>query len=100
VDADQDGKDNHFEYLTNTDPNDPNDCWQPALRTEGGNLHLDFTGLGNRSVSILTSPNLTDWEFWQVSENDTLPRSPGLLHTISGPAADPKAFFKFVIEEN
>jgi hypothetical protein len=96
---DGDVGDNTYEWLTNTDPNDGLSLWRPLIRVEGGNVALDFAGLGNRSLTAQRSPNLIDWGPWQVPGNDGVPRNPADSHTLTGPRAGEKEFFRFEIRE-
>lgn len=36
---------NRHEYLTLTDPQDPNSYWRPVFELTDGRARLDFTGL-------------------------------------------------------
>lgn len=96
---DDDPGDNEFEWLTNTNPNNPASHWQPVLRIEENSVALDFSGLGNRSLRILHSENLADWSDWPVPGNDGQPLNPAGLHTLQGPAAFDQEFFRFEIRE-
>ncbi|NNM27957.1 MAG: hypothetical protein HKO57_00425 [Akkermansiaceae bacterium] len=96
---DADGGDNMYEWLTNTDPNDGADLWGPAVRQDGGDIALDFTGLGNRKVTALRSTDLVNWSIWNVPGNDGVPLNPGTTHTLSGPMLETSEFFRFQVEE-
>ncbi len=98
-DADGDGKDNHLEWLTNTDPKDSASFWQPVIRQNGSNIVHDFSGLGNRSATILRSDDLHNWTPWQVPGNDGVPLAPDTLHSRSGPKLPGSEFFRFEIQE-
>lgn len=95
---DGDPGDNDFEWLTNTDPNNPHSHWSPTLRPDpvGGNIAYDFTGLANRQIRILHSEDLVNWSLWPVPGNNGIPRPPG-PHTLSGPKNAPDEFFRFEI---
>ncbi|MES2924060.1 MAG: PQQ-dependent sugar dehydrogenase [Verrucomicrobiota bacterium] len=99
ADPDGDGGDNNFEWLTNTDPENPSSVWQPVIHQNGNDIVHDFTGLGNRSATILRSDDLHTWTPWQVPGNDGVPRAPGTLHSLSGPMVPGAEFFRFKIQE-
>lgn len=96
---DADSGDNRFEWLTNTDPNDAASLWQPDMRIGAGDLAFAFPGLGNRAMTVWTSPDLQAWSPWAVPGNDGLPLNPAETHSLEGPRSDPDAFFRFTIEE-
>jgi glucose/arabinose dehydrogenase len=96
---DGDGGDNHFEWLTNTDPEDPSSIWQPTIRRDGNHILHEFYGLGNRSAVMLHSSDLKIWSPWQVPGNDGIPRASGTLHTLGGAMVPGREFFRFEIRE-
>jgi len=98
-DADQDGRDNHFEWLTRTGPLDAGDSWRPRMWIEDGRVHFDFPGLGDRRVVILRSRDLSAWEPWRVPGNDGIPRNPSILHQLSAPTLGGGEFFSFEVKE-
>ncbi|MES2661241.1 MAG: PQQ-dependent sugar dehydrogenase [Verrucomicrobiota bacterium] len=98
-DPDGDGRDNHFEWLTNTNPENSASIWQPVMHQDGSNIVHDFTGLGNRSATIMRSDDLNIWTPWQVPGNDGVPLAPGSVHTLSGPMLPGNEFFRFQIQE-
>ena len=100
ADPDGDTRDNHDEWLANTDPNNPSSYWQPVLRLDGANATLDFAGLGNRSVRAFRSFDLVNWFQWAVPGNDGLPLDPNAIHSLIGPRSAPAEFFRFQIDEN
>lgn len=96
---DGDGGDNNFEWLTNTDPEDSSSAWQPVVHQDGNNIVHDFTGLGNRSTTLMRSDDLNIWTPWQVPGNDGVPLAPGSPHTLRGPRMPGSEFFRFEIQE-
>ncbi|MGB6220833.1 PQQ-dependent sugar dehydrogenase [Haloferula sp.] len=96
---DGDQGDNQFEWFTNTDPKDRDSIWQPVFRKEGSSVAFDFTGLGNRSVTVLRSDDLTHWSAWPVDGNDGLPLNPDSVHTLTGPSDFEREFYRFEIKE-
>ena len=91
---------NNFEWLTNTDPNDPTGIWRPTILGDGNDVTLEFEGLGNRRVSAYHSTNMLDWFPWPVSGNDGIPLNPDAMHTLSGTRSQVREFYRFQVEEN
>ncbi|MES2476226.1 MAG: PQQ-dependent sugar dehydrogenase [Verrucomicrobiota bacterium] len=99
ADPDGDGGDNHFEWLTNTDPEDSTSFWRPSIQQNGNSIAHDFTGLGNRSATLMRSDDLHHWTPWQVPGNDGIPRAAGVHHSLIGPMMPGNEFFRFEIQE-
>jgi glucose/arabinose dehydrogenase/mono/diheme cytochrome c family protein len=95
-DADNDGLSNRGEFLTNTDPNNGANLWNPGLTV--GDSWVSFLNLENRKMLLETSTNLLDWSVWEVPGNDGLPVS-GASRTFMRNPNDSQRFFKFRIEE-
>ena len=95
---DGDFADNFYEWLTNTNPNDPASNWQPELSIDHGDVEWSFQGLGNRSVTILRSEDLQIWDLWSAPGNDGIPLNPSIFHTFSSSITE-EEFFQFRIEE-
>ncbi|MGI9243358.1 MAG: hypothetical protein ACR2RV_21345, partial [Verrucomicrobiales bacterium] len=98
-DPDGDGSDNHFEWLTNTDPDDPERLWRFSIDQDGGAVSLGFPGIGGRRVVAFRSGDLLNWSRWEVPGNDGTPLNPASIHILSGPRSDAEEFFRFEIEE-
>ncbi len=98
-DADGDGQTNEWEWLTNTDPKNNSDRWTPTLTPGPTGVTVSFPGLGNRSVTVWRSTALTTWEKWNVDLNDGIPLNPATDPQFLDDSGDPKAFFRFGIEE-
>ncbi|MEM9479283.1 MAG: PQQ-dependent sugar dehydrogenase [Verrucomicrobiota bacterium] len=96
---DGDSGDNHFEWLSNTDPNDRDSFWSPRLRLEGGMVNIDFEGLSSRRMTIYRSQDLATWVPWFAPGNDGIPWNPALLHSLTAPMAGERDFFRAEIEE-
>ncbi len=96
---DGDTSNNLREWLANTNPNDHADDWTPTIRLAGGQVAIDFTGLGNRRVTFEHSLDLLNWSRWQAMGNDGIPRAPNAVHTLTAPALG-REFFRPLVEEN
>ena len=98
-DPDGDGSDNNFEWLTNTDPDDPGRFWSFSINRIGGDISLEFPGVGSRRVIAFRSGDLLDWSRWEVRENEGTPLNPATIHVLAGPQSAAEEFFRFEIEE-
>ena len=99
VDADFDGETNWKEWLALTNPRDMNDVLRVEVGLDGGNLEINIPGRPNRGFTIQRSTNLRDWFRWDVPGNDGIPRASGSDHVFMGPLVEPRAFFRFLMEE-
>ncbi len=98
-DADGDSMSNRHEYLTHTNPHDPDSYWRPVFQLTDGRARLDFTGLPDRRVMALRSENLLDWTVWQAAGNDGIPLPGGSPMILEAPSDGDREFFRFSIEE-
>lgn len=99
-DADGDGFSNEREYLGGTGPLDPSSFPALLLQENGGNVEITFPAIGNRSVLIERSTDLSNWLPWTASGNDGLPRNPALPGpVISAPQSGPQEFFRLRVQE-
>ena len=98
-DADGDSLSNRHEYLTHTNPHDPNSVWRPVFNLSDGKAHLSFTGLPDRRIKALRSENLLDWTLWQAEGNDGVPVPAGTPMNLEAPLDGDREFFRFSIEE-
>ena len=64
-DPDGDGADNITEYLTGTDPNDPDDVWTMDLVMQDDVPTIEFPRVANRGFEIQASTNLLDASGWR-----------------------------------
>jgi hypothetical protein len=99
ADSDQDGRNNHQEFLALTDPMRPDTPPASLLRIEGETLTLEVPALPGRAVLIERSTNLTDWSRWHVPDNDGIARQPGAPWLLDGPRASANEFFRATIRE-
>ncbi len=95
-DPDHDGITNRQEFLTNTDPGDGADFWNPRMSL--GDLWVTFANLENRRMWVETSTNLQDWSLWDVPGNNGIPVA-GESRAFPRDPAETGRFFKFRIEE-
>ena len=98
ADPDGDGATNRAEYLGGTLAKNGNSFLSPGLSKSGSNVFLNFTIPTNRSVQVESSGNLKDWSLWDIPANNGNPL-PGGSTTFSGPAIDPKQFYRLLIQE-
>lgn len=98
-DPDNDGFNNQWEWLTNTNGYDGSDYWQPSMSVNGDSVNINFRGLNNRVVRVLHTPSLDQpWTVWNANPNEDLPLNPDILHEIIQPT-ETQGFFKFEIVE-
>ncbi|MEM9236640.1 MAG: PQQ-dependent sugar dehydrogenase, partial [Verrucomicrobiota bacterium] len=98
-DPDGDGDDNEREWLTRTNPQDPDSKWRLALDFVGNQTRVAFPALGDRSVRIEYSTNLVDWELWDAPLNDGVPRNPLSSPELMAPTEDASGYFRAEILE-
>ena len=98
-DADSDGQTNALEFLTRTDPLDPQARWTLDSQIVGTDYQLTFPQTANRSVLIETSLDLQTWTLWDVPGNQTLFNATTALRTLNGTVAEPLRFFRARISE-
>lgn len=99
ADADNDGRSNFQEFLAFTDPQRLDTIPTTPPQLGDGTLALQVPALPGRSVIIEHSINLTDWQRWDVSENDGLPRPPGAPWLLEAPQTNASEFFRTIIRE-
>lgn len=96
---DGDPLDNEQEYLLLTDPNDPASFWQSHPEIVGNEVRLPVPALPNRRVTVESSLDLFQWNRWDVSGNDGIPRAAGNPLEFVGPK-NTAEFFRLRVEEN
>jgi uncharacterized repeat protein (TIGR03806 family) len=84
--ADADPADNYLEYLTGTSPLDPQDFWAPTGKWSEDNVVLSFVRAPNTGMQVEWSPNMADWQPWNVTQNRIRISSTNVYEQISGPA--------------
>ncbi len=84
-DADDDSADNHFEYLTGTDPTDGEDVWRFGFIAAEGMGALEFLKAPQSGYQADWSSNLVDWVAWDVPGNATVYAGSNRLDRIEGP---------------
>lgn len=99
ADADNDGHSNFEEFLAFTDPQLSNSIPTTPPQLGAGMLALQVPALPGRSVIIEHSTNLTDWQRWDVTGNDGLPRPPGTPWLLEAPQTNASEFFRTIIRE-
>lgn len=99
ADPDGDGKTNHAEFLSGTNPLDSASGPSAALGLTNGQIRMDLQPPANRSVQVETSSNLMEWILWNVPGNQGLPHPGGPL-MLQGPVGPGAAFFRVNFREN
>ncbi len=89
ADPDHDGNENLLEFMTYTDPLDPNDFWRPEFTRIGTDACIDFSMPPSRNYEAQISSDLQNWQTWEVVGNppqsDTVEE---LQAKIQGPVPD------------
>lgn len=99
VDADNDGYNNYWEWITHTDGNDASDFWSPSLSVNAENVSLNLKGLSNRTIRVLHTPNLnSEWSEWEDYPYENIPLNPEFDYSLLD-SLDASGFFKFEIIE-
>jgi len=98
ADPDLDGSSNREEFLTYTDPDDPDSFWTGRLNATGGSPAL-LHDLAHRAVTIEVSTNLNEWVFWNVPENNGLPIAEGTWRVIGLDTNMPIGHFRFIVDD-
>jgi glucose/arabinose dehydrogenase len=99
-DGDRDS--NEAEFLNYSNPTNGFSLYVPKIRVNSTNVTIELPNFLGRRVTVDTSTDLgfsDPWSRWLVTGNDGIPPAPGLTNTLTGPATDPKRFFKIRIEE-
>ena len=99
ADPDGDQRSNREEFLTATNPNDPNSYFQPVLILQAPSVTMQANVPDNRSLVIEQSTNLLHWSRWNATNNHGLPLSGGTT-TFEGPDVFPRQFFRLQIREH
>lgn len=98
-DADDDGQNNHAEFLAHTDPQNGAHFLTPQFSATESELALAFTVPAGRSFSVETSSDLVGWSLWNTPGNHGMPH-PGGAVSLIGPLTGPQQFFRLRLREN
>lgn len=98
ADPDLDGSSNREEFLTYTDPGDPDRTWTGWLDATGGSPAL-VHDLAHRAVTVEVSTNLNEWVFWNVPENNGLPIAEGTWRVLGLETNMPIGHFRFIVDD-
>lgn len=101
ADPDHDGLTNYDEYLRGSQPLAGGPSWPFAVSggLDGQPFILSFTRQAFRRYNILISPDLVNWQHWDIPENTSSYTTADLLEHIDFTTAEPKYFFRFEITE-
>ena len=88
------GRRNGLEFLTGTDPLNPQARWALDSQTDGITFRLTFPQIANRSVLIETSLDFQTWTLWDVPGNQPLFNATTEMRTLIGPATEPMRYFR------
>ena len=99
VDADGDKYTNQEEWLAQTDPKDPSDLLVTSMTYQNGGPAITLPSIPSRSVCIERSTDLNEWSFWDVPENDGIPRQLSTPEILWRPAVGDREFFRYSVEE-
>ncbi len=69
ADPDHDGNTNLLEFMTFTNPLDPNEFWSPVFTQESGRTCVEFTMPPSRAYEVQISDDLQTWQTWNVPGN-------------------------------
>jgi uncharacterized repeat protein (TIGR03806 family) len=67
-DGDGDGADNYLEWLTGTEPDNPESVWRIDISTEGEVVGIGFDRVADRGFEVQFKSELVPGESWQVLE--------------------------------
>lgn len=96
-DPDEDNRDNLDEFLTYTDPHQPDPARIATLGGTGDQVTVGLV-LPGRQVRVEIGTNMSDasdWLPWRVPGNDGLPLATGAVRQLQGPAPVPEGYFRF-----
>lgn len=94
ADPDGDRVNNYLEYLTQTDPLNPNDAWRMTITSAGNQIDLSYPRVPNLAVVIETSPDLANWAPWDVPGNQPFFASTAGTTALLGPKSSSAQFFR------
>ena len=97
--ADGDFQTNNGEFISGTDPLNPDSFLSVAFASDGTMATVQFSVPANRNAIVETSSDLQTWVRWNAPGNDAIPRNPGVV-TITGPVAGPQQFFRVRLNES
>ncbi len=101
ADPDKDGRTNHLEYLTGTNPNATITAWNYGVMTVSGDVFTaQFTQPANRAAIVEVSTDLQNWTTWDVAGNQPTYPATDTVRTISAPVTGiPLSFFRVRFSE-
>ena len=100
ADPDGDGANNYYEYLTQTPPltNMP-PPWMISISEASGTLGVSFNRIANLGFVVETSPDLANWNVWNVPGNMLWFSASNFTDTVTGPwiGGPTNSFFRMKI---
>lgn len=101
-DADGDGAANWVEYLTGTDPLNPEDVWRPAIAPLESGVRLSYPRRANRGFVVEWTEDLAAPESWRAVESGAnrfwIPAEDGMAELIESADRDARYFRVRVFE--
>ncbi len=99
-DADLDGANNYYEYLTKTSPTNAVPApWTIAIDEAAGTVGVTFQRLANLGFVVETSSDFNTWQLWDVPDNLLWFSATSFTDTIAGPLTAGNRYFRIRLVE-
>src|ERR1051325_1508362 len=94
ADPDGDRINNFLEYLTQTDPQNPNHAWKMMITSAGSQINLNYPRIPNLGVVVETSVDLATWTPSDVPGNQPFFAATAGTTSLLGPKSSSAQFFR------